>query len=211
MKSNVIISAVIFSLLFMFSCSTNESKKQTPPLPYLGHHDINNGDTAYHEVPSFNYLTHDSTWLSSEEIEGKVWIAKFFFTQCPTICPPMTASMHQLVTELDSISDELVFLSFSIDPENDTPKQLRSYRKTYEIKHDNWYFLTGDEEETHYLGVNGFFVHAQADKDAPGGFAHSPNFILVDKNKHIRGVYDGLDKEERKRLVTDLKRLVENE
>ena len=208
MKNNVFLMGIV--LAFLFSC-TNETEQGQTSLPYLGHHDILNGDTTYHRVPDFNYLTQDSVLLSSTAIEGKVWVAKFFFTKCPTICPPMTASMHELVKELDEYANEIVFLSFTIDPENDTPKQLRAYRKTYEIEHLNWFFLTGDETETHDLGVHGFFIHAQADEDAPGGFAHSPNFVLVDENRNIRGVYDGLEKQERERLVSDIKHLLENE
>jgi len=187
-------------------------------LPYIGHHDIaqinsqeySKGDTMYHVIPDFTYLTQDSVLLSSNEIAGKVWIAKFFFTTCPTICPPMTSSMKEVHTQLKDNLDELVFLSFSIDPEKDTPAQLREYIKTHEIDPVNWYFLTGDEAETHDLGVNGFFIHAMSDDLAPGGFAHSPNFVLVDQNRHIRGIYDGLVPDDREQLIKDVHRLLKH-
>lgn len=210
------ISTLIFLLL---SCeSKTENSGDNSGLPYIGHHDVvyeemdgyQPGDTIYHTVPEFVYLTQDSTYLESSDISDKIWIAKFFFTHCPTICPPMTSAMKEVNTELQDASNEVVFLSFSIDPDRDTPSRLRTYIDRHEIKADNWYFLTGNESETHQLGVDGFRIHAEANDASPGGFAHSPNFVLVDKNQHIRGVYDGLNKEDRERLITDVRKLLEN-
>lgn len=207
---------LVFLLFLINSCSTEEETKSTS-LPIIGHHDIATekfdhydvGDTIYHEVPSFEYVNHDSLIIKSHDLENRVWIAKFFFANCPTICPPMTASMRELHDSLQGHHDDLYFLAFSIDPEKDSPSRLRDYKEAHGIHADNWHFLTGvDEDETHYLGVHGFYIHAAADEAAPGGFAHSSNFVLVDKNKHIRGVYDGLDPDERSRLIKDVKKLL---
>ncbi|MEX1192496.1 MAG: SCO family protein [Brumimicrobium sp.] len=206
-----------FLVILFFSCE--EEKKDKSGLPFIGQHDVvyeatenhEVGDTIFHKVPGFKYLTQDSTWLSSKDIDDKVWIAKFFFTHCPTICPPMTSAMKEVTKELSSSSDEIIFLSFSIDPDRDTPKRLRTYINRHEINAKNWYFLTGDEAKTHELGVKGFNILAQADKEAPGGFAHSPNFVLVDSDQHIRGIYDGLNPDERKRLIKDVNKLLEHE
>ena len=205
-------------VLFFILASCNESPDKETALPYIGNHDIayekttthQAGDTIYHTIPSFSYLTQDSIFLTSDDISDKIWIAKFFFTTCPTICPPMTASMKLVNDSLNLLSDSIVFLSFSIDPKKDTPSKLRKYINEHQISASNWYFLTGDEEETHELGVNGFQVHAHADDLAPGGFAHSANFVLVDKNKHIRGIYDGLEQSERERLIKDVNKLISN-
>ena len=195
------------------SCGTKEKR-----LPYIGHHDIarvasdhyDMGDTIYHTIPSFEYLTQDSTLLNAEDIKGKVWIAKFFFTTCPTICPPMTSAMKEVHEGLSDEIENLVFLSFTIDPEKDTPSKLAEYVSVHGITSKNWYFLTGEESETHDLGVNGFYVHAMSDDLAPGGFAHSPNFVLVDQHGHIRGLYDGLMEEDRAQLVEDVRFLIKN-
>lgn len=205
--------------LLIFSCGEEQSDNQNKSgLPYIGHHDVvyeamegyEAGDTIYHTVPDFIYLSQDSTYLNSKNISDKIWIAKFFFTHCPTICPPMTSAMKEVNAELNDVSSDIVFLSFSIDPERDTPSRLRTYIDRHEIKADNWYFLTGDESETHRLGVDGFRIHAEANDASPGGFAHSPNFVLVDKNQNIRGVYDGLDNKDRERLIKDVRKLLEN-
>lgn len=208
---------IIFAICLLISCETDEPEEVNGSgLPYIGQHDVvyeaqgnyQVGDTMYHTVPSFSYLTHDSLMLNSSEISGKIWIAKFFFSHCPTICPPMTVGMKQVNDSLRAFENEIVFLSFSIDPESDTPSRLRLYRERHNIKAENWYFLTGEEKATHRLGVEGFNILAQADKSAAGGFAHSPNFVLVDRNKHIRGIYDGLDPAERSRLIRDVKKLL---
>lgn len=211
MKLKSRLTWVYFLFFITFTACQNEDN-EARRLPYIGKHDIatheadgyQKGDTIYHVVPEFNYLTHDSTWLQTNDIDDKVWIVKFFFAKCPTICPPMTSSMKNVYQELDDLNEDLVFLSFTIDPKNDTPKALRDYRNLHGIEADNWYFLTGEEAETHELGVEGFYVHALADEDAPGGFAHSSTFVLVDKNQNIRGVYDGLDPKQVDKLIEDV-------
>lgn len=200
---------VLALMLTLFTaCNENESEE----LPYLGHHDVaQDGSTIYHTVPEWEYLTQDSTWLSSSDLKGQVLITKFFFANCPTICPPMTTSMHQLNKDLSEFEEDITFLSFSIDPERDTPSNLRKYIDNHGITADNWYFLTGDEEATHELGVHGFYVHAASDENAPGGYAHSGNFVLVDEDLHIRGVYDGLEKEACDQLIADVHKLLKKE
>jgi len=212
--------SLVFAILF--SCEEekeNQRLRDNTGLPYIGQHDVvyqtteehKAGDTLFHKVPSFSYLNQDSTVLSSEDIKGKVWIAKFFFTHCPTICPPMTSAMKQVNEALSDYQDDLVFLSFSIDPDRDNPKRLRKYIERHDIEAQNWYFLTGNEKATHRLGVKGFQILAQADDNAPGGYAHSPNFVLVDEQGYIRGVYDGLDSKSREQLITDAKKLLNDE
>lgn len=217
MKINNVLYVLFFGL-FLFSCENgSHENKDNSGLPYIGHHDIvyeemegyKPGDTIYHTVPDFIYLTQDSTFLESKDIEDKIWIAKFFFTYCPTICPPMTSAMKEVNHELKDVSDKVVFLSFSIDPERDTPSRLQTYISRHEIEAKNWCFLTGTESETHRLGVDGFRIHAESNNESPGGFAHSPNFVLVDEDQHIRGVYDGLDKKDRTRLINDVRKLLE--
>lgn len=217
-KINMKLVGYIFFLAgFLISCEESKNKGQNG-LPYIGHYDIafensdgySIGDTIYHKVPEFLYVTQDSTALSSEDIKGKVWVAKFFFSTCPTICPPMTSSMKQLREDMHEFDNDLVYLSFSINPKKDTPSRLKEYIAEHEIENtDNWFFLTGvEEEETHLLGTEGFKIHAMSDDNAPGGYAHSPNFILVDQNLHIRGLYDGLEPSEVNQLKEDIKKLL---
>lgn len=203
-------------LLLLFSCKEQEDVIE---LPFIGKHDIalgdepdfNSGDTIFHTIPDFSYLNQDSVMVSRDELKGKVWITKFFFAKCPTICPPMTGAMKSVHNKFQDLSDDLLFLSFTIDPKNDTPSALRDYRELHEISAKNWIFLTGDQEETHRLGVEGFYVNAFEDEDAPGGFAHSQNFVLVDQDLHIRGVYDGLNEQQLEQLIVDTKILLQHD
>ncbi|PKR79673.1 hypothetical protein CW751_13980 [Brumimicrobium salinarum] len=214
---NLKVIPILLVFLFYVSCEDQKSTSKEVDLPFIGHHDIafeeteeyKVGDTIFHTVPSWTYLTQDSIMLSSDEIDDQIWIADFFFSYCPTICPPMTKAMRELTDSLSQYRTELTFLSFSIDPDRDTPSRLRLYRDRHDATAENWYFLTGDEAATHRLGIDGFQLFANADENAPGGFAHSSNFVLIDKNQHIRGLYDGLDPESRSKLIHDAKLLLD--
>lgn len=141
-------------------------------------------------------------------MKGKVWIADFFFTSCPTICPKMTAQMKRLAILTKDLEKQIQFISFSINPTYDTPYRLRAYRKHFGIKVKNWQFLTGDEEATHDLGVNYFQVFANKDIESAGGYAHSPAFVLVDKEGYVRGVYIGTETKQVDQLQKDVRKLL---
>jgi protein SCO1 len=204
----------VFILALVFnSCTSNTSN--TRVLPIYGERELEqveiNGvvsvDTVFHRVPDFRYLNQDSVWVDQTKVSGRVYVADFFFTTCPSICPKMTSQLKRLQVLTQDIS-ELHFLSFSIDPEKDQPETLRHYIEEYGVSKANWDFLTGDENQTHELGVKGFLVHAESDEDAPGGFAHSPSLVLVDRSGMIRGIYDGTSTEDVDRLNKNIRELL---
>ena len=201
--------ACLAFLTLVLSCGNNVDKV----LPVLGHADIDyeTGDTIYPTIPSFEYLNQDSVVIKSDDLKGKVWVADFFFSTCPTICPVMTTQMKRLNAATKDLSDELVYMSFSINPRVDKPHVLTTYKDHHGIKASNWHFFTGDETETHELGINHFLVHANADEEAPGGYAHSPAFVLVDREGYVRGVYVGTDTEQVDLLENDLRKLLKYE
>lgn len=215
MRNNSLITLVL--ALILFSCGENE-EATSRVLPILGERDVEyvtkNGeqvaDTIYHKVPEFAYLNQDSLWVDSKDLKEKVWVADFFFTHCPSICPPMTANMKRLNTKTQDLKEDLQFLSFSIDPERDTPTRLREYIKLYGIEDDNWLFFTGDEEETHLLAKD-FFNGAERDEDIDGGFGHTSYFAIVDTDGHVRGIYDGTDTKQVDLLEQDLRKLLKHE
>ncbi|MDX2362539.1 MAG: SCO family protein [Crocinitomicaceae bacterium] len=207
----------VLCVSFIIGC-TSEEEVQELVLPIWGERDVEYSmvdgvevaDTIYHQIPEFKYLNHDSIMVSSEEMKGKVWIVDFFFSHCPTICPPMTAQMKRLSDETQDLNEHLQFMSFSIDPDNDTPSHMRGYMEVYKIEVDNWQFFTGNEEATHLLAKE-FFSGAQRDEFADGGFGHTPNFAIVDHNGHVRGVYNGIDPAQVDSLQSDLRKLLNAE
>jgi protein SCO1/2 len=184
-------------------------------LPIYGDRDYvyENGkivDTIFHEIPDFSYTNQYGEIVTKSDVLGKVFVADFFFTTCPTICPKMTSQMKRLQAKTKDIP-ELHFLSFTINPETDSAEVLLSYAESYGVELSNWDFLTGEEAATHELGVKGFLVHARSDDDAPGGYAHSPSLVLIDRSGKIRGVYDGTKTEEVDQLNLDIRKLLKTE
>jgi protein SCO1/2 len=209
-------SFFILSLIFLSSCKEN---KKVRVLPIIGNYDVEYSnvegkevtDTIYPKIPEFSYLNQDSVVISSKSMKGKVWIADFFFTSCPTICPKMTSQMKRLSFLTKDLEQYVQYLSFSINPTKDQPSVLRKYIKLNGITAKNWYFLTGDEEQTHDLGVNYFNVFANKDIASEGGYAHSPAFVLVDTEGYVRGVYVGTDTKQVDLLQKDLRKLLKYE
>lgn len=210
----------VFVLLTLVTFSCNFGGNHPPKaLPYFGNYDviisetngIQSSDTIYPKIPAFRYLNQDSLWVSSRELKGKIWLANFFFTSCPSICPPMMAQMKRINILTKDISPYLQFISFSIDPTTDQPTVLKAYIKNNGINTKNWQFFTGDEAKTHDLGVNHFMVHAKKDPMASGGFAHSDGVVLVDRSGYIRGIYLGTQTDEMNRLNKDIRKLLQLE
>lgn len=216
MKKWQSILMVVIGLITITSCGEEEKVRV---LPLMGQYDVEFktvdgvevADTVYPTIPAFSYINQDSTVVTSESMKGKIWVADFFFSTCPTICPIMTKQMQRLQAMTTDLEDDLQFISFSINPRYDQPTILRKYIEHNGIKAKNWQFLTGDEEKTHELGVNSFLVHVASDEEAPGGYAHSPAFTLVDKEGIVRGVYIGTDTKDVDRLEKDLRKLLKYE
>lgn len=193
-----------------------EAKKAV--LPIIGNRDVQyttiDGkeivDTIYHTIPKFSYINQDSVRIKSNTYEGKILVVDFFFTHCPSICPPMTAQMRRLNLKTKDIEKHLEFLSFSIDPERDTPSRLRWYIKEKNINATNWNFFTGNEEATHLLAKE-FFNGAERNEQVDGGFGHTPYFILVDREGYPRGIYNGTLVEEVDKLEGDIRKLLKDE
>lgn len=210
---------IIALVAIITSCAEEpqeEGKKRV--LPIAGERDVvykmvdgvEVADTIYHTVPSFEYLNHDSVMISSSSFKKKIWVVDFFFTHCPTICPPMTAQMKRLSDKTQDLNDHLQFFSFSIDPKKDQPTRLREYMASYKIEANNWQFLTGKEASTHLLAKE-FFNGAERNDAIDGGFGHTPYFALVDTDGYVRGVYNGTLVDEVNKLEKDIRKLLKYE
>jgi protein SCO1/2 len=166
-------------------------------------------DTIYHEIPFWSFTNQDGKTVTQEDYDGKIYVADFIFTTCPTICPKMTTQMSLLQLKLDNPAfNDIGYVSYTVDPEHDTPDVLKEYGNEHGADFNRWTFLTGEKQKIYELGVYGYLVSAQEDVLAPGGFLHSEKFILVDWNRNIRGFYDGTDVNDVGRLAEDIKILL---
>jgi len=196
-------------LMLLFSCEQESTQK----LPIMGrkeYKEVNGSiDTLYHTIPSFEFLDQDSMKVTDNTMDGKIYVADFFFGICPTICPVMKQQMLRVYGEFQDNSN-FAILSHTIDPEHDTVAYLKDFSERLGVMNNNtWHFLTGDKDAIYEIGSSsGYLVPVGEDEDAPGGFIHSGAFILVDKEKRIRGLYDGTDPKQVTELINDIPKLL---
>jgi protein SCO1/2 len=191
-------------LIFAFCYCNNPVKEEK--LPIFGEREIKGTDTVYHTIAPFKFVNQDSVEVTNETVKGKIYVADFFFTSCPTICPKMKIQMRRAYDSIQSMPDVL-FLSHSIDPEHDTVALLRDYAARLDVKSDKWHFLTGEKDNIYDIAQTSYFATAMEDKTEPGGFIHSGAFLLIDKEGRIRGKYDGTLPDDVDRMINDIRTL----
>lgn len=151
-------------------------------------------------------VDQDNHPFSFSEWENKIVVTDFFFTHCPTVCPRMTTNMSKVQKAFKN--DPVVFLSsFSIDPERDSAAQLKHFAEQQGLDISNWKLLTGNKKEIYLLARNSFKIVATDGDGGPNDFIHSEKLVLVDREKRIRGYYDGTSDKEIKQLILDIKKL----
>ena len=160
-------------------------------------------DTIYHTIKEFEFVNQDSTVVNLSTFEGKIFVSDFFFTSCPTICPIMKTQMLRVYEKIENY-DDVAILSHSIDPEYDTVALLKDFSERLGVSAPKWHFVTGDKQKIYEQGQRSYMVTAMEDKTAPGGLLHSGAFVLVDKEKRVRGFYDGTKPEEVDILMKDI-------
>jgi len=158
-----------------------------------------------HTIADFNLVDQHGATTSLKDWENKIVVADFFFTHCPVVCPKMTRSLKK-VQQLYAGDEELLINSFSVDPERDSVTQLKNYAERMDIK-NNWQLITGDKKEIYKLARNSFKIVATDGDGGPNDFIHSELLVLVDKEKKIRGYYNGTDEEDVSNLLRDINRL----
>lgn len=214
------IAAFIVCLFVFFSPLLGMVRHKFTYLPYFGPKEpvvvMRDGkqvvDTIYAKVPPFAFTDQFGRPFTDKQVEGKILVVDFFFTRCTTICPRMGIQMQQLQLKLDDDAfGDVVFLSHTVDPEHDTPEMLHAYAKKLHADTARWKFLTGNKSDIYLQGSEGYFLAAKEDVMAPDGFLHSEKFVLVDKDRHIRGYYDGTTATGMNALAADLKMLLKEE
>lgn len=190
-------------IIILAACSQQKENR----LPYLGNTIFEENDTIYHTIQDFELMDQDSTVITNETVSDKVYVADFFFTSCPTICPKMKTQMMRVYTKFEG-DPQVNFLSHTIDPMYDTIPLLNDYASRLGVNSDQWKFLWGDQEYVYDLAEKSYMSIADQDADAPGGFIHSGAFLLVDKDRRVRGFYDGTVPEQVDVLINDIEKLL---
>jgi protein SCO1/2 len=188
---------------------------QDKKLPYIGEPDVvmkmvdgkQVEETIYPVIPEFSFQNQYGETVTEKSFEGKIYVADFFFTTCPTICPPMKRNLLKVYQAFED-NPEVSILSHTIDPAHDSVSVLKKYADDLEIKGNMWHFVTGDRDKIYEIGEKSYMVSAKEDSAAAGGYIHSGHFILIDKNKHIRGMYDGTTDQGTAELLEDIKTLL---
>ncbi len=179
-------------------------------LPYFGEKQIaaNGKDTIYHAVPSFSFINQDRQIITDKNYEGKIYVADYFFTTCKSICPKMAGELQRVQDKFEYTKGLVQILSHTVNPENDSVPVLKAYAEMVYADTKMWNFVTGDKKALYDIARNGYLVNALEGDGGPDDFIHSELFILVDKEKHIRGIYDGTNIKAVNELLDDIKVLI---
>ncbi len=168
-------------------------------------------DTVWHKVSSFPLKNQLGRDVSLNDLHGKVIIADFFFTHCPSICPAMTSNMKRLQSSItnsqrvgNKTPDFLHFLSFSIDPERDSVERLKYWADRFQIDPEQWWLVTGSRQQIYNMAINEMKIGVVDGEGIDTNFFHTDHFVLIDSNMHVRGYYHGLDTADLTRLSNDL-------
>lgn len=160
----------------------------------------------YHVIPPFSFVSHRGDTITQDSVQNNIYIADFFFTRCPGICPVLTEQLKRVAREYKD-NDQVKIVSHTIDPEYDTPHIMSRYAKRLDAEFPNWHFVTGSPEDLKHVSSKGYFVTAIPGEDQ-AMTDHSGKFILMDKNRMVRGYYQGTEPEEVNRMMYDIKILM---
>ncbi|HVI79549.1 MAG TPA: SCO family protein, partial [Candidatus Acidoferrum sp.] len=152
----------------------------------------------YDVVPAFTMTDSQGGAFTQAQMDGKVWVVDFIYTNCPAECPRMSSQMHKLEAQVGNWRDQVKLLSISVDPDRDTPAALNAFAKRFGAPNEQWRFVTGDAGSVHLLAFQTFHIG-----DVLGKIEHSIKFALVDKHRTIRGYYSSFDQEDMTALVKD--------
>lgn len=216
---------ILFVLLFLLTFPSvlyvvlTTGKHNFIHLPYIGERSLapNGKDTIYHTIPPFEFINQDGKKISDKDYDGKIYVADYFFTTCQSICPKMATELQRVQEKFEYTKGLVQILSHTVNPENDSVPVLKAYSEMVHANTSMWNFVTGDKKQLYDIARNGYLVNAmegsaygEAPADAGGkdDFIHSELFVLVDKEKHIRGVYDGTDIKAVNDLLDDIKVLM---
>ena len=202
---------LLFLIPLGFICWFFVAEKQNKPVRYLSYYGPKNSsaasDSSYHTVPGFEFTSQYNEKVSQATFDNKIYVTEYFFTTCRSICPVMNSNMEKVYKAFAN-DPEVLILSHTVDPETDSVPVLLDYAKQHGVTNKKWLFVTGDKKRLYEMARKGYLLNAEEGNGGDEDFIHTQNFALVDKEKHIRGFYDGTDSLEIKRLIVEIKLLL---
>ncbi|MCW3072769.1 MAG: photosynthetic protein synthase [Bacteroidetes bacterium] len=206
-----IFAMLLVAGILVYAFFIHDNKKPVRYLAIFGpqQYESKNGktDTTYHMVQDFHFTDQDGKAISQKDLEGSIYVTDFFFTTCHSICPIMSNQMERIYMKFRG-NPEVKFLSHTVDPEIDTVQQLKAYAIKHNADSKQWMFVTGGKKELYDVARTGYFLDAQQGDGGPDDFIHTQNFALIDKDKRIRGYYDGTDSTDVDQLMKDIELLL---
>ena len=209
------VKVLLLVLTFLVTLKSYGSDKESLILPYY-----NSGEFTphwftpqsvelddFHKVSNFSFLNQNGEYVSQNTLENKLYVASFFFTSCPGICPKMRSQLFKVQQAF--VNDEQVnIISHSIQPSNDTVSVLKKYADEHGVISGKWHLVTGERDDIYDIARNAYFANEDLGEFVSNqDFLHTENLVLVDHNRHIRGIYNGLNKTSVNHLISDIKTL----
>ena len=201
----------VLSMFIILNCKNDENRilpiyNPSDFVPELVEKNLQN-KSEFHTVSDFNLLNQNGDTITQKDYENKIYVADFFFTSCRTICPIMTNNMSKIQQEFID-DDSVMLLSLSVTPEIDNVSVLRDYANKKKVNDHKWNVTTGNKKHIYELARKSYFAVVERGDGGLQDFIHTPNFILIDKKKQIRGIYDGTNNEDVERIINDIKILL---
>lgn len=199
-------------LLLVAALVTLSACKEEKKLPIFGERDTKNTtladgttkvDTIYRTIPQFSFLNQDSVYINNDTFKDKIYVADFFFTSCPSICPIMHRNMKKVYEEYKS-NPEVGFLSHTIDFKYDRPYVLKKYAAKLGVDDKKWQFAYGSKQQIYEIAEKSYLVSVTVDSTQKGMYVHQGWLVLVDKDRRIRGAYDGTDAKAVEQMAKDI-------
>ena len=160
-----------------------------------------------HKIPDFSFVNQNNEVVINDSLTGNIYVANFFFTSCPSICIDLTNNIKEVQSVFEE-NDDVLILSHSVDPKVDNIERLQKYASINNINNEKWFLLTGPIEETIRMAQLGYFAIASIANHDENSLIHTENVILIDKNRQIRGIYNGTSSLEMSYLIDDINKLL---
>ncbi|MEL6255638.1 MAG: SCO family protein [Bacteroidota bacterium] len=196
------ISIVFGFLLLLISCSEAGSESEPRELPFLGIAE----EGEHYIIPPFAFVDQEGAEITESNVDGKIHVVDFFFTSCPDICPKMNQQMLRVYDEYEN-DDEILILSHTLDPKRDTVEALKTFSEGLGVSSEKWKMLSSPDHDYVFEVCKTYMIAAGPDESIMGGIFHSGKFVLLDKERRVRGFYEGTDEDEVSKLIQDIKSL----